>query len=530
MSKKRIIVCCDGTWNDLRMRYITNVGRLLQCLLPEGPSEHGMLPQVVYYDDGVGADAEGFRRMLEGGIGKGLDNLVYEAYRFICVNYNEGDEICLFGFSRGAYTARSVAGMIGRLGVVPRTQLKWVPSAMEAYRARRDVDVTCKAFCAAAKSVPTKVAFLGCWDTVGALGIPDKTSLFSLDRLSREKYEFHDTTLGRHIARAAHAVAIDERRKEFQPTLMERPKSSTATKLREVWFAGDHGCVGGGSWEKRGLSNITLRWMIDAAAELGLELGADLSRLHDKAVSDHRIYFDATHSWMYRDEARSLAKHNVRWSSVHATVGQRWRNEPSYQPRNVTAIFRKQLGNRNAVKTASEPAGLVSGEERSLRVDATKAANGTGVLLTAGSRYRLVIPRVQVWKDGDLDPCDARGWNTVAVTTKEREAKLAWKDGEQLDGSILDGLTRRARSKSLVPEADWLELVAAIGGGAYRRLGLTAPEDESQPFTVEFKAWDSGELMLAPNDLSHKLDLIDRYDNNEGWLWVTLALAAEGVA
>ena len=83
-------------------------------------------------------------------------------------------------------------------------------------------------------------------------------------------------------------------------------------------------CVGGGSWEKRGLSNITLGWMIDAAAELGLELGVDLSRLHDKVVSDHRFSFDTSHRRVYRDEARPLARHNTRWSSVHATVGQRW--------------------------------------------------------------------------------------------------------------------------------------------------------------------------------------------------------------
>ncbi|MEA3644007.1 MAG: DUF2235 domain-containing protein, partial [Lamprobacter sp.] len=169
MSRKRLVICCDGTWNDLRMRYITNVGRLLQCLLPVDASGAAPIPQVAYYDDGVGADAEGFRRVLEGGIGKGLDNLVYEAYRFICLNYHAGDELYLFGYSRGAYTARSVAGMLGAVGIVPRACLKQIPEAMEAYRARgSSAAQQQREFRQRVGTEPAAVDFLGCWDTVGA--------------------------------------------------------------------------------------------------------------------------------------------------------------------------------------------------------------------------------------------------------------------------------------------------------------------------------------------------------------------------
>ncbi|WP_052094472.1 DUF2235 domain-containing protein, partial [Pseudohaliea rubra] len=352
MSNKRIIVCCDGTWNDLRMRYITNVGRLLQCLLPVDETGTVPLPQVAYYDDGVGADAEGFRRVLEGGIGKGLDNLVYEAYRFICLNYQPGDELFLFGFSRGAYTARSVAGLLGAVGVVPRSWLKDIPEAMAVYRARSGEAALQQAFRKRVKPLNATVDFLGCWDTVGALGIPDKTALFTLDRLARARYQFHDTTLGRHIRRAAHAVAIDERRKEFAPTLMHCAPGAR-TRLRECWFPGDHGAVGGGTWEKRGLSNAALTWMLHSAAALGAPLATDLERLHDRARSDHTVYFNAAHGLLYTDEARSLKKHKVPWAAIHPSARDRWRDEPTYRPRNLSAAHGKAL---RKLETAPGPA------------------------------------------------------------------------------------------------------------------------------------------------------------------------------
>ena len=100
MGRKRIIICCDGTWNDLEMRYITNVGRLVQVLPSIGRSGSGDIPQLIYYDDGVGADSGGIQRLMQGGFGWGINSLIYEAYRFVAINYEEGDEICLFGFSR----------------------------------------------------------------------------------------------------------------------------------------------------------------------------------------------------------------------------------------------------------------------------------------------------------------------------------------------------------------------------------------------------------------------------------------------
>lgn len=529
MPKKRLVVCCDGTWNDLRMRYITNVGRLLQCLLPVDEGGDTPIPQVAYYDDGVGADAEGFRRVIEGGIGKGLDNLVYEAYRFVCFNYQPGDELYFFGYSRGAYTARSVVGMLGTVGLVPRARLGQIPRAMEVYRQHRDAVQAQREFRAQVGSEVVNVDFLGCWDTVGALGIPDKTALFTLDRVSRARYEFHDTRLGPHVQRAAHAVAIDERRKEFSPTLMRCARGVPKSRLREVWFPGDHGCVGGGSWEKRGLSNAALCWMIETAVDMGAPLAVDLDRLHDRARADHTVFFAPAGGWIYTDEARPLSRLGVSWQSLHPSVSRRWRDEPSYRPRNLLAAHGKRLKAQESPAPAaaeqSVPRALAAGQSHRVRVSASEAGTDTGVQLIAGQRYLIRVSPLQVWQDGRLDPCDARGWNTVQEGA-DRESKLPWKDGRQVQPALLKGLVRPSKHRALVPEADWFELVAAIGDGEYRRLQLPPPITPDADIETVLTAWTDGELRLAANDIAHRWQWLDRYGNNRGWIWVEVAAHA----
>ena len=148
------------------MRYITNVGRIAQAVLPVS---HSGLQQIVYYDDGVGADKKGLARMISGGFGIGLERNIYEAYRFLCFNYEKGDDVILYGFSRGAYTVRSLAGMIGKVGLVKSVELKQIPEALELYRNHDDeASATFKRTFARDGSI----TLMGCWDTVGALGYP----------------------------------------------------------------------------------------------------------------------------------------------------------------------------------------------------------------------------------------------------------------------------------------------------------------------------------------------------------------------
>lgn len=517
--KKRMIVCCDGTWNDLEMRYITNVGRLVQALLPAGRTQNnGTIAQTVYYDDGVGADAGGMQRFMQGGFGWGIDNLIYEAYRHICINHQEGDELCLFGFSRGAFTARSVAGMIERVGLVPRSELKYVPAALTAYRTR-DKEKQ-KDFMKQANSRKVDVDLLGCWDTVGALGMPDKIPFLSIDEWSRKKYQFHDTTLGSCVKRAIHAVAIDDQRNEFKPTLMNRKNNNQ--KLVQKWFPGDHGSVGGGSWSKRGLSNHCLKWMITQARDLGVNIGVDWSLLHDQAISDHSIFFQPTMNMIYRRRDRDIPK-EVKWTDIDDSARHRWLENPAWRPRKLKQRFGDRLDNLPSDGLRHTPTSLTrlaKNASADLHVQSRAKSNRSYIEVIKGEQYEVEVSPLQVWKDGNLDPCGVLGWN---LEHEGANAKLPWEDGHPVDlNALKESLIRRANSRKLVVDADWFELVAGVGGKEYSRLPFKKPADEITPFRALFKAPADGELYFAANDLSSRIDFIDKYDNNVGAVWIRI--------
>ncbi|BFM04803.1 DUF2235 domain-containing protein [Halioxenophilus aromaticivorans] len=519
---KRIIVCCDGTWNDLDMRYITNVGRLVQCLGKTGKSKSTSVKQSVYYDDGVGAAASGVRRALEGVTGIGIDEQIYSAYRHICINYEPGDEICLFGFSRGAFAVRSIAGMIGRLGLVAPTNLKHLSQAMDVYRNKNTKQQnTFKKQQASFSNV--KVTLLGCWDTVGALGIPDKIPFFPLDNIFRKRYEFHDTELGNHIERALHAVAIDERRKEFGVTMMNKPKGAPASqKLIQTWFPGDHGCVGGGSWEKRAFSNHCLKWMIDQAQSLGIDLGANVDLLHDAAITDPGVFFSQQINIIYGRKDRPMPDKLVQWKDIDATAKYRWQELPDYRPSVLKRRFKKQLDAWQASEVrvpAQEVTSLATDQSLPVRVFSKDLVNRSYVQVSQGERLIIMVNRVQVWKDGGLDPCDIQGWNTITGS----DAKPAYKDGEQVDsGALKKRFIRSANSKRVVKTADWFELIISCGEDNYERLAIKQPKLEAEPYAIEYQAKRDGELLFTANDLSHTINAIDKYDNNTGWVWLTV--------
>jgi uncharacterized protein (DUF2235 family) len=517
---KRIIICSDGTWNDLDMRYITNVGRLVQSLLATGKSGNKRIPQLIYYDDGVGADASGIQRYIQGGVGLGIDNLIYNAYRFLCINYEEGDEVCLFGFSRGAFTVRSVAGMVGCVGLVPRSELKYLPDALDAYRSKKPEQQT--KFKKTAKCRDIKITLLGCWDTVGALGIPDKIPFLPIDNMLRKKYEFHNTDLGKHVERALHAVAIDERRKEFNVTLMNKQKGAPASqKLTQRWFPGDHGCVGGGTWEKRGLSNRCLKWMVEEAANLGVQLGVDFKRLHDNAINDPCVFFQGNTSLIYGKLDRKIPANTTRWEDLDHTAHQRWAEHADYRPPSLKK-FSTELNNVPSVGVRTVPGSLTAlktGQSAYCRVFSRSKDNRSNIQVEKGQSYQLEISRLQVWKDGDLDPCDILGWNTNKPELKT--SKLPYEDGKPADlGTLTTNVIRMGKKKKLVKTADWFELVMSIGEDDYHRLNIKKPGDEITPYTISFSAAKTGELYFTANDLASSISFIDKYDNNAGWVWV----------
>src|ERR1700753_520451 len=239
---RRIVACCDGTWNTAEQPFPTNVERLTKEIAPRGPDG---IEQVVYYHDGVGT-APG-ERLLGGAFGYGLSAVVRDAYLAVVTAYDPGDEIFACGFSRGAYTARSLVGFIRNCGVLRPEHVDRLDAAYDLYR-RRDPSSgpdgdEAEAF-RAQYSFETRIRFIGVWDTVGSLGIP-LSGIELVDELNRP-WQFHDTRLSSTVDAACHAIAVDERRRPFRPTLWDPPAGGDVAR-HQTWFAGCHRDVCGGN-------------------------------------------------------------------------------------------------------------------------------------------------------------------------------------------------------------------------------------------------------------------------------------------
>ena len=266
---KRLVICCDGTWNtpdqaDGGRPAPTNVAKVA---LSVSPSDHGNIEQRVYYQHGVGVSR--WEHIRGGAFGFGLSRNVREAYRFIVENYKSGDELYFFGFSRGAFTARSVVGLIRNAGVLRRENAARIDEAYALYRDRavHPNDVESQLF-RRSYSVEPRIRFIGVWDTVGALGIP-LSGVPGFKSITR-RWAFHDTSLSSIVDAAYQALAIDEQRRPFEPAIWEPQDDSEKQTIEQVWFSGVHSDIGGG-YADSGLSDIALTWMVDRAATNGLE-------------------------------------------------------------------------------------------------------------------------------------------------------------------------------------------------------------------------------------------------------------------
>ena len=283
---KRIACCTDGTWDTNRNN--TNVYRIYKAISVNAG-------QVAIYDDGVGSNGAPIERLLGGAFGTGLYSKIKRAYTQIAHVYEAGDEIFLFGFSRGAYTARSLAGMIAICGLpTGNFSDRTVETAFEAYRnkeKRADLLMSLKD----CNMYDAKLTMVGVWDTVGSLGIP---AIFG--GVSPLVYGFLDTGLHPDVLHAYHAIAIDERRMEFPATLWTSPPVPGQT-IEEVWFCGVHSDVGGGysgdASTGTALSEITLGWMMSKASALGLQIDSDV-RTQYALPLDPKYALDELHeSW-----------------------------------------------------------------------------------------------------------------------------------------------------------------------------------------------------------------------------------------
>lgn len=351
---KRLAIFCDGTWNSADQikdgaPCPTNVVKLA---LRVAKRDAGT-PQLAYYDQGVGT-GNSLDKFTGGAFGEGLDDNLYDGYRFLMLNYELGDEIFLFGFSRGAYTVRSLAGMVRKCGILRRRSTDRYPDAIKVYgdqsnpdddgptRFRREHSI------AGEQRIPIRM--IGVWDTVGAMGIPVR----GLRWLTAEKYRFHDVELSGSVERAYQALAIDERRSPFDAARWAyKPKDGQI--VEQVWFCGVHSDVGGGyrsgEW---GLSDITLEWMRDKARDAGLKIDDEADNTF-KPKPDYRFGPHNSKKGLYRitpgidrviglaatpdsqPDAQSTERDPTQ--SLHQSVLDRWDADPDYRPKNLHHYF-----------------------------------------------------------------------------------------------------------------------------------------------------------------------------------------------
>jgi uncharacterized protein (DUF2235 family) len=265
---KQLVICCDGTWNRPDQLSPTNVAKMALAVAP-GDGEGA--EQRLLYHRGVGTDR--FERLRGGAFGLGLSRHVRECYRFVVENYAPGDRLYFFGFSRGAFTARSTVGLIRNAGILLPEHASHITDAYRLYKSRKDErhpnGIESRIFRRMYSHDEVTIHFVGVWDTVGALGIP------GLPRaVARVWWGFHDTTLSSYVSSAYQALAIDEQRLPYRPTLWQREDAATEQTVEQVWFTGVHSDVGGG-YDDPALAELALLWMVDRARVCGLAFDPD---------------------------------------------------------------------------------------------------------------------------------------------------------------------------------------------------------------------------------------------------------------
>jgi len=340
---KNIVFCCDGTWDDPNNN--SNVCQLYTAL------EQIDGVQLPMYDSGVGTTGTPIEKLLGGAVGAGLFQKIQDGYAAIAAAYETGDQIFIFGFSRGAYTARSLAGMIAICGLPTefQTDSKCVAMAFEAYRKQSNRTALLATLNATYKMDATAtIQLLGVWDTVGSLGIP---AIFG--DIDMTQYGFLSTTLHPNVLNAVQAMAIDEHRQQFLPSVWTNEPLATQS-ITQAWFSGVHCDVGGGyPPDAAGAtpSNITLLWMANYAKAFGLQFKPGLissvlvaedsvSALHESWTGAYRIF---------HPHIRTVAPDAVLGSSVGVRCATPACN---YAPMNLTISGGQVAASYNVVNVA----------------------------------------------------------------------------------------------------------------------------------------------------------------------------------
>lgn len=509
---RNLVVCCDGTWNtaDQKERGLpvpTNVVRLFNCVADT--HQNGSV-QLRYYHPGVGTDGGFWNKVEGGGVGAGLGRNIQSAYRWLGGKYEPGDRIFLFGFSRGAYTVRSLAGMIGCCGLLKLEGLgepevwKRVEKAFGTGYRRRAERAEWAAdwpFHGEEEDGPAvAVHFLGVWDTVGALGIPDDLEILNLLD-NRGRYAFHDTELSDRVPHARHAVALDEIRASYTPTLWTG--SGAGQDVKQLWFPGVHSDVGGGYLET-GLADGALLWMIEEAEACGLGIAGGMKEQIEPDCRDVLHDTKGGIGKLLRTQPRSIPLLSDASSAlVHEFCVERQKTPPIHQ-----APYRKTVE-------------LDVGETVERPIYAGQHWNETGVYLAEGATYELQA--TGQWLDRNIK-CGPGG----ASDGKFKPAEVA-----HAAGALLGKVEALFKKVSGNEKADflgsrreerfpWFALVGIIANG-----GNPQPDGTPEPHEAfligdgcTHRSGNPGYLHCFANDSWHF------YDNNRGSVMLTIKRTA----
>ncbi len=337
---KNIVICSDGTGNyDINGRG-TNVFKLFEAVDLNGHrTDPAKTPQVALYDDGVGTQSLKPVKVISGAFGWGLSRNVKQLYTELVRAYEAGDRIYLFGFSRGAFTVRTLVGLITDCGILDQSRFRNEAALQKAVKAayeehRKHYRTFWQEFFVGEKSGDpgrefrarnegqihpydqTTIEFIGVWDTVDAVGLPvDEATDFINYFIYR--FKFPDQHLHPKVAKACHALSVEDERRSFRPVLWaEHDEDKAGARIEQVWFPGVHSNVGGG-YPKQGMSLVALDWMMTRAEAAGLrfiptvrELLRELQNVNDK-LYDSRAGLGAYYRYQPRDIGRLCSECNV---------------------------------------------------------------------------------------------------------------------------------------------------------------------------------------------------------------------------
>lgn len=323
---KNIVIFSDGTGQEGGKGHNSNVYKLFNMC------EDRTDRQIIFYDRGLGT---GWRKLSGTAFGAGISRNIIECYTFIFENFNAGDQLFLFGFSRGATTVRSLSSFIHMFGILPKSRPELIKRAYRIYKRRRTREEKSKEFIGRHHNMWCRVQFLGVWDTVAALGIPIPGLCALLEQVPGLRHKFQNLSMSQSVTHGRHALAIDDERKIFHPVLWD-PNLENYQTMEQVWFAGMHTDVGGG-YAEQGLSDISLEWMVEEAVQKGLliypEHKVEIKPNQNGIMHDSR---GGRLGWLYRRKVRQwdTGKHGK--PVVHPSVLERTRdrhnNDAAYKP------------------------------------------------------------------------------------------------------------------------------------------------------------------------------------------------------